>query len=552
MNSQNVKRLYHKNTMSKSVSEEICDISLKPSGQLTLNQQLATIDERQLTLNSQPAVFFKQPSVWSRALIWGLVSLTTCAVAWASLAKIEKVIPAAGKLEPKDAVKEIQAPVSGVVGKVFVEDGKKVAKGDVLLQFDRTTVEAQIKSLKQVKQSLVAENHFYRQQMKFSEDNLPSNLDLSPEVTLLLQNKQTIVRENKLYQALIAGFVDSGLNSEQQARRTVLQADLNSRILSVEQEIKQLQWQLQQTINKQANARKLLITAQNKLASAQNNLTTERAIASDIAPLVEAGAISRIQYSRQRQEAGNSQIEMNTHQSEVTSLLGEIDFFARERGRLESAISQAQANLTNTVAVFHSDLQNKLAANQQRIAAIDSQLGKQIMANDQQIAELESQIVSAQQNLKYHQLKAPVGGTIFELKAHDGFVAQPTQPLLEIVPDNALIAEVYIPSKDRGFVRSGMDVDVRVDSFDFSEFGDISGKLIEVSADALEPDQQHPYARYKAKIDLEQQFIDVNGKPMTLESGMAIQVNIKERKRRVISVFSGFLTRKLDTLKGVD
>ncbi len=132
----------------------------------TSSNQLPLIDERQLALNSQPAVFFKQPSVWSRALIWGLVSLTTCTVAWASLAKMEKVIPAAGKLEPKDAVKEIQAPVSGVVAEVFVEDGEKVAKGDVLLQFDRTTVKAQIKSLERVKQAIVAENNFYRQQMQ--------------------------------------------------------------------------------------------------------------------------------------------------------------------------------------------------------------------------------------------------------------------------------------------------------------------------------------------------------------------------------------------------
>ena len=529
------------------------------SQQLTLNttegarsDQPSTIDARKLTLNPQPAIFFKQPSVWSRALIWGLVSLTTCTIAWASIAKMEKVIPAAGKLEPKDAVKEIQASVSGVVDQVYVEDGERVEKGDVLLQFDRTTVEAQIKSLQQIKQSLVGENKFYRQQMKDSVSNYRPNLNLAPEIALLLQNKQTISQENQLYQALIAGSFHPALTPAQQARGRVLQAELNSRILAVEQEIKQLQWQLQQTANKQENARKLLITAQNKLATAKSNLTTKQAIASDIAPLVEAGAISLIQYRRQQQEAGNSQIEVSTHQSEVTSLLGEIDSLNQERGRFQSAIAQAQANLTNTYASFQADLQTKIAANQQRIAEIDSQLGKQIMANDKQIAEIDSQIVSQQQNLKYHQLKAPVGGTIFELKAHDGFVAQPTQLLLEIVPDDALIAEVYIPSKDRGFVHSGMDVDVRVDSFDFSEFGDIPGKLIWVGADALEPDQQHPYARYPAKIKLEQQFINVNGKPMALESGMAIQVNIKERKRRVISVFSGFLTKKLDTLKGVD
>ncbi|MGL4880175.1 MAG: HlyD family efflux transporter periplasmic adaptor subunit, partial [Waterburya sp.] len=355
--------------------------------------------------------------------------------------------------------------------------------------------------------------------------------------------------ENLLYQALITGLLNPALTPAQQARWQVLQSDRNSRILSAEQEIEQLEWQLKQTITQQKNARKLFITAQNQLATAKNNLITEQAIAKDIAPLVKEGAVSNLQYLRQQQEAGNSQMEMETQQAELTSQLSEIESLEQEEGRLQSAIAQAQANLDNTIASFNSDLQNKIAANQQRLAEIDSQLAKQMMANEQKIAELNSQITSQQQNLKYHQLKSPVAGTIFELKAHDGFVAQPTKPLLEIVPDDSLIAQVYIPSKDRGFVRSGMDVEVRIDSFDFSEFGDIPGKLIWVGADALEPDEQHSYPRYPAKIKLEQQTIMANGKSMPLESGMSINVNIKERKRRVISVFSGFLTKKVDSLK---
>lgn len=512
-----------------------------------MNSQQFTVKEQQLNLN--PQVFFKQPTIWSRAIIWGLISLTTCGIAWASIAQIEKVIPATGKLEPQGAVKEIQASVNGVVAEVYVEDGEQVEPGDILLEFDRTALKAQITSLQQVKQSLVEENSFYRQQMNDLVNNIPLSTDLSPEVALLLKNKQAITSENQLYQTLISDSFNPVLTSEQQARWQVLKSDRNSRILSVEEEIKQLEWQLQQTVNQQANTRKLLITAQNKLATAKNNLATEQNIAQDLAPLVEQGAVSNLQYRRQQQSAGESQIEMSTQQGEVTSLLGEVESLNQEQGRLQSAIAQAQANLTNTIAAFNSDLQNKIAANQQRIAEIDSQLGKQIMANDKEIAEIESQIISQQQNLKYHQLKSPVAGTIFELKAHDGYVTQPTQPLLEIVPDDALIAQVYIPSKDRGFVGSGMDVDVRVDSFNFSEFGDIPGKLIWVGADALEPDQQHPYPRYPAKIKLEEQTIMANGEPMALESGMVIHVNIKERKRRVISVFSGFLTRKMDSLK---
>lgn len=510
-----------------------------------MNNQQLTINEQQLI---NPQVFFKQPATWSRAIVWVLISLTTCGITWASVAKIEKVIPAAGKLEPKGAVKEIQASVSGVVSEVYVKDGERVKKGDLLLEFEPTALKAQIKSTKQVKESLVRENNYYRQQMKQLPVDL-AHLDLAPEMALLLRNKQTIIAETELYQGLVTNDFHATWNLEQQARWQAAKSDRNSRILSVEQEIKQLEWQLEQTINQQSNARTLLITAQDRLATAKNNLITEKAIASNMAPLVAEGAVSNLQYLRQKQEIGQSQMEMQAQQQEVTTKLGEIESLNQEQGRLQSAIAQAQANLTNTIAAFNLDLQNKIAANQQRIAEIDSQLGKQIMANDQQIAELNSKIISDQQNLKYHQLKSPVAGTIFELKAHDGFVAQPSKPLLEIVPNDSLIAQVYIPSKDRGFVKSGMDVDVRIDSFDFTEFGNISGKLIWVGADALEPDQQHPYPRYPAKIKLDKQTIMANGKSMSLESGMAINVNIKERKRRVISVFSGFVTKKLDSLQ---
>ena len=510
-----------------------------------MNNQQLTINEQQLI---NPQVFFKQPATWSRAIVWTLISLTACGITWASVAKIEKVIPAAGKLEPKGAVKEIQASVSGVVDKVYVKDGERVKKGDLLLEFDPTALKAQIKSTKQVKESLVRENNYYRQQMKQLPVDL-AHLDLAPEMALLLRNKQTIIAETELYQGLVTNDFHSAWNLEQQARWQAAQSDRNSRILSVEQEVKQLQWQLQQTQNQQSNARTLLITAQDRLATAKNNLITEKAIASNMAPLVAEGAVSNLQYLRQKQEIGKSKMEIQAQQQEVTTKLGEIESLKQEQGRLQSAIAQAQANLTNTIAAFNLDLQNKIAANQQRIAEIDSQLGKQIMANDQQIAELNSQITSDEQNLKYHQLKSPVTGTIFELKAHEGFVAQPSKPLLEIVPNDSLIAQVYIPSKDRGFIKSGMDVDVRIDSFDFTEFGNISGKLIWVGADALEPDQQHPYPRYPAKIKLAKQTIMANGKSMSLESGMAINVNIKERKRRVISVFSGFVTKKLDSLQ---
>jgi len=64
------------------------------------------------------------------------MGITTVAITWACVAKIEEAIPAAGKLEPVGTVKVVQAPVNGVVKAIYVEDGQTVKKGDRLLRAD--------------------------------------------------------------------------------------------------------------------------------------------------------------------------------------------------------------------------------------------------------------------------------------------------------------------------------------------------------------------------------------------------------------------------------
>ena len=46
-------------------------------------------------------------------------------------------------------------------------------------------------------------------------------------------------------------------------------------------------------------------------------------------------------------------MEMQTQQAEVTAKLGEIESLSQEQGRLQSAVAQAQANLTNTLTLVY-------------------------------------------------------------------------------------------------------------------------------------------------------------------------------------------------------
>ncbi|MFM7578551.1 MAG: HlyD family secretion protein, partial [Microcystaceae cyanobacterium] len=134
--------------------------------------------------------------------------------------------------------------------------------------------------------------------------------------------------------------------------------------------------------------------------------------------------------------------------------------------------------------------------------------------------------------LKYQELKSPVAGTVFDLKAAPGYVPQSAQaaqsdPLLKIVPDDYLVAEVNITNQDIGFVRKGMKADVRIDSFPYSEFGDIKGVVDSIGSDSLPPDENHRYYRFPLRIKLASQVLRTQDREIPLQSGMSVTANIK-------------------------
>jgi hemolysin D len=87
------------------------------------------------------------PSLLARAVSITVVAFAVCAVAWASLARMDVVVSAQGRIVPSGKVKVIQAADAGVVRAIHVRDGQRVQKGDVLVELDATTTEADRRQL---------------------------------------------------------------------------------------------------------------------------------------------------------------------------------------------------------------------------------------------------------------------------------------------------------------------------------------------------------------------------------------------------------------------
>lgn len=468
-------------------------------------------------------LMLQQTSVWSRAILWGLMATATTAVLWANFSRIEEAIPVQGKLEPQGAVKDVQVPVSGVVKAVYVQDGQRVNKGDRLLSLDQTSPQSQLDSLSQVRTALLQENQFYQAQMQ-GKTIAVSGLQISPQFLSLTKSRAAVVSENELFRTQLDGSTQASLTAAQQERLQSNQAELNSRAISARLETEQVRRQLSQT--------------QVRLGGLRKTLALNQRILIDMEPVALSGAISRMQYLKQQQE--------------VTTSQSEVDQLVQEQARLEAAIAQSQIKVQNTLEVDRKDNTAQIAHNDQRIAEIDGQLTKAIVENNKKISEIDSQITQSQQTLKYSQLSAPVGGTVFELKANaSGFVASPTEPILKIVPDDSLIAKVSITNHDIGFVKEGMTVDVRIDSFPFSEFGDVRGTIVWIGSDALPPTQIQPAYTFPAKIRLDKQSLMADGREVRLQSGMSLNANVKLRSRTIMSIFTDQFTKTAESMKFV-
>ncbi|WP_243147349.1 HlyD family efflux transporter periplasmic adaptor subunit [Scytonema sp. UIC 10036] len=476
------------------------------------------------------SVVLRQSPFWSRAILWGIVGVSALVLIWANFAKIEEAIPTQGMLEPQGKVKEVQTPVSGVVKAVFVKDGQRVRRGDLLLRLDATAIQAQLISLIKIRTALIQENQFYRAQLTgktslLEKSQLFQQIKLPFDLISLTQSRAALIAENRLYRSQLNGTRQSmAFSPEEEARLEFSKAELDARIASDKFETEQLQKQFSET--------------QVQLSSARDIQQVNQTILNNIEPLVEEGAIARLQYLRQQEQ-------VRTREADVQRL-------TQEQARLQYAIAQSREKLRNTIVAAKKDLLTKIADNNKQIAQIDSELNKSILENEKRISEIEGQISQTKQNLQYQELRAPSDGIVFDLQAlNPGFVTNTSQAVLKIVPSEELTAKVYITNQDIGFIKPGMKVDVRVDSFPFSEFGDIKGEIVWIGSDALPPDQIRPYYSFPAKIRLERQSLIVKNQDVALQSGMSIGANIKVRDRTVISIFTDLFAKQIENIKTI-
>jgi hemolysin D len=210
-------------------------------------------------------------------------------------------------------------------------------------------------------------------------------------------------------------------------------------------------------------------------------------------------------------------------------------YLEREQARIEQEADLA--NQRSRLMEIEAALREARGQRQEQTAetrriALDS-----LTDGEQKRAALEQDYLKAESRSKLMQLTSPVDGTVQQLAVHTiGGVVTPAQPLMMIVPrDNPLEVEAFIENKDIGFVRPGQEAQVKVETFQYTKYGTIEAKVTSVSLDAINDEKRGLI--YSTRVKMARSALRVEGTEVDLSPGMAVSVEIKTGKRRLIEYF---------------
>jgi hemolysin D len=200
-------------------------------------------------------------------------------------------------------------------------------------------------------------------------------------------------------------------------------------------------------------------------------------------------------------------------------------------------------------------LEATIAAQRQRLGQIRSDYRSEL---EKELAEVRARIAQLRPTLnksRYRQglmaLTAPQDGIVKDLATTTvGAVVQPGSVVLTLVPKGErLYADVNISNDDVGFTRVGQTAQVKLAAYPFQKYGMLTGKVVHLSADALEADgtgrklgsvaSPEELARtgstYKARVQLDSQVLaGPAGVPLALSAGMQVAVEINQGQRTVL------------------
>ncbi len=208
----------------------------------------------------------------------------------------------------------------------------------------------------------------------------------------------------------------------------------------------------------------------------------------------------------------------------VTALEREQARLSGERGQLVAAEAQARGKISETELQIIQLDQN-----------MRSEVAKELAEIRAKLSTLVEQKVTAEDQLRRIDIRAPQAGIVHELAVHThgGVVTEGEQLMLIVPQGDALVVEVRIAPQDIDQVRIGQPAALRFTSFNQRSTPELDGEVVRISADVTE-DKRTGMSFFLVRIALPSQEVKKLGEAR-LVPGMPVSAFIRTSDRTILS-----------------
>ncbi|HXH52212.1 MAG TPA: HlyD family type I secretion periplasmic adaptor subunit [Sphingomicrobium sp.] len=208
------------------------------------------------------------------------------------------------------------------------------------------------------------------------------------------------------------------------------------------------------------------------------------------------------------------QTELLNARREVVDLQGRIAAAREQQSRAMAAVREAQAQASEAGFSFRHEALNER-----------SQVEARIAVNQESLRGARGQ-----------ELRSPVDGVVNDVQVTTigGFV-QAGQKVMEVVPlGEKLLVETRIKPSDIAFIKVGDKALVKVTAYDFSIYGGLEGRVVQVSADSIY-DEVERQAYFNVIVETERSFLERDGRRLPITPGMMTDTQIITGRKSVLS-----------------
>ncbi len=204
---------------------------------------------------------------------------------------------------------------------------------------------------------------------------------------------------------------------------------------------------------------------------------------------------------------------------EYNNILGDYNSTKLSIPRMKIAIAESNKKIMEKISIFKSESAKEL----QKVSS--------------EIKKYESKVISEKDKLDKTIILSPVDGIIKQINFNTiGGVVKSGVELIEIVPDSdILLVEAKIDPKDIAFINPSQKAIVKITAYDFSIYGGLDGKIVEISADSIkDEDRKDGKTYYKVVIQTDKNYLEKDNQKYSIIPGMVASVDIVTGQKTIL------------------